>query len=661
MNKTIALEKSRRVRWLGVTLVLLAALAAVAPELVRSNSCGHDFDFHLVSWVDALDGWRAGIPYPHWTPSANFGVGEPRFVFYPPLTWMLGAALGSILPWTWVPMALTFLLLAATGLGVRALATEVFRSAGILDDGVRAFPPISAKCAEVDGTPGVCCEGEAPEARGASRSWREGAATLAGCVAIFSGYALFTAYERTAFAELAGGLWMALLFKYALRGDFARGVATKKSAFDGSAAKLALVVAGAWLSNPTVAVMACYLLVALAAVSALLARSWAPVLRASVALVVGMGLVAVYLAPVVGEQRWADLNQVNLSPGQMLANNWLFARHADPVLDFHDAVLRQVSWIVVAMAAITLLAVGLCLLRRRLPGDARWWLPLALVPVAVLLLQLPFSGALWNLLPKLRYLQFPWRWLVTLEAPMGVFVAAAVWPRAGARWWRRWLVASVACVVFAGMVVGANRWFFQGCVDEDSVPGMMATLHAGLGYRGVDEYVPPGADNSLVAESLPDACLSVDPQADLGAEQTPPADMAPDDDLPPRLWSPGQGSCIAVFHAEPERARNHAEHFEVRGRAERAGFLILKLRSYPAWRVQVNGEPVKALSVRADGLLAVPVAAGPIDLTVDWKTTPDAVLGRAVSALSLLLLVGLVFLEAGGPGSDRIRKICHLK
>jgi uncharacterized membrane protein len=78
----------------GVVLILLAALVAVLPELVRGNSCGHDFNFHLLSWLDALKAWHAGIPYPHWTPDANFGAGEPRFVFYPPLTWMLGAALG---------------------------------------------------------------------------------------------------------------------------------------------------------------------------------------------------------------------------------------------------------------------------------------------------------------------------------------------------------------------------------------------------------------------------------------------------------------------------------------------------------------------------------------------------------------------------------------
>ena len=53
--------------------------------------------------VRCLNSWRHGILYPHWAPSANYGAGEPRFVFYPPLTWMLGAALGAVLPWTLVP------------------------------------------------------------------------------------------------------------------------------------------------------------------------------------------------------------------------------------------------------------------------------------------------------------------------------------------------------------------------------------------------------------------------------------------------------------------------------------------------------------------------------------------------------------------------------
>ena len=109
-------------RFAGPAVIIASAALATVPIWYRGNTCGHDFDFHLVSWLDALHSWRDGLPFPHWAPSPNFGSGEPRFVFYPPLTWMLGAALGVFLPWNVVPIAIIVLLLALTGLATRFVA-----------------------------------------------------------------------------------------------------------------------------------------------------------------------------------------------------------------------------------------------------------------------------------------------------------------------------------------------------------------------------------------------------------------------------------------------------------------------------------------------------------------------------------------------------------
>jgi hypothetical protein len=638
-------------RFAGPAVVLFAAAVAVAPQLLRGNSCGHDFDFHLVSWLDAQSGWRLGIPYPHWTPSANFNAGEPRFVFYPPLTWMLGAALGFVLPWQLVPAALTFLLLAATGLATRALARQALSG---------------------------------------------GAATLAGCAAIFSGYALFCAYERSAFGELTGGLWIPLLLLLILSDrDPARS--TWHRALDGSTAPLALVVAGAWLSNAPVGVMACYLLAAVAVTAALLSKSWAPVLRAAIAAPLGMGLASGFLLPAVWEQPWADLKLAASEPGEMIENSWLFGRHADPALDFHDFVLHQASIIAVVMVAVALGGLLLCYWRgsltegalkgrgfsratkvaivspalaaegmqtvksafpRRLkpliessyrvarlklrpfktePIPRRWWLPLALIPLAVLFLQLPISLPVWNLLPKLRFLQFPWRWLVVLEAPMAVFFASAVWPAASARRWQRVAVAAACAAVFLAVTATAGWVFFQPCDEDDAVAGMLARYRSGAGMGGTDEYEPPGADDSLLASGLPGACLVSDPATLLGKGSGEP-DTAP-------VWDAAQGSCDETFEAAPARAKNHAEHFEILASASHPGYLILRLRSYPAWRVEVNGRPVAGLPQRDDGLMAVPVPKGPVDLTADWTVTPDVIAGRWLSGLALLLIAALWWLE----------------
>jgi hypothetical protein len=586
-------QNTTRSRWrqlTGPAVILLAAAVALWPQLMHGPSCGHDFDFHLVSWFDCLNSWRHGILYPHWTPSANYGAGEARFVFYSPLTWMLGAALGALLPWALVPVALTWVLLAGTGLATRALARQALT---------------------------------------------EGAATLAGCVAIFSGYALFTAYERTAFAELAGGLWIPLVLLFALSDRNASGGCLKR-AFDGSAAALALAIAGAWLSNPTVGVMTCYLLAAVALASAVLARSWAPALRAAVGAAAGMGLVAFYLIPAAWEQRWVDIHQVTEDPGQTLENNWLFAVHADPSLALHDAVLRTASTIAVVMIAAALAGVLACWLRSRLPGGRRWGIPLALIPVAVLSLQFPFSRSLWNLLPDLRFLQFPWRWLLAVEAPMAVFLATAVWPRESGRLWRRVAVGLACFAVFLAMTSFARSNFFQECDDEDAVPGMLSVYRAGHGFIGTDEYEPIGADNYMVATGLPDACLVSDPATVLGAL---PASLDAEDIVP--AWKAAQNSCDATLSwqsGSPEQKR-------LRAFVRHPGYLILRLRSYPAWRTTVNGRPVGRQPQREDGLMVVPVPRGTVDLAVNWTATPDVIAGRWLSALAALLLAALWFFE----------------
>lgn len=78
-------------------IVLLAAAIAIWPLLVNGPTCGGDFYFHFVSWFEARRSMLQGILYPHWANSPNFGFGEPRFVFYPPLTWMMGALMGLVL------------------------------------------------------------------------------------------------------------------------------------------------------------------------------------------------------------------------------------------------------------------------------------------------------------------------------------------------------------------------------------------------------------------------------------------------------------------------------------------------------------------------------------------------------------------------------------
>jgi hypothetical protein len=642
---TAITDNRKRVRLLGPSLILLAAALATAPILFRGSSCGDDFEFHVVSWFDVQQSWLHGIPYPHWMPSANYGAGEPRFMFYPPLTWMLGAALGFVLPWQFVPIAMIFLFLAATGLAVRALALE-------------ALP-------------------DAP-------------ATLAGCAALFSGFALFTAYERTAFAELTGGFWIPLLLLFALRDRNPSGSLWRR-VLDGSTLPLALLLAGCWLSDGPVGVMASYLLAAVALAAGLVARSWAHLIRASIAAALGIGLAAFYLVPAAREQRWVDLRAAVNLPVFSIENNWLFARHTEPSLAPYAMVLHRASVLAATMIGVALLGLLIVVLRRRF-SDSRmkmvpsWWIPLAIIPVAVLFLQFPVSLPVWNLLPKLRFLQYPWRWVLVVEAPMAIFFAAAVWPArrigcvtieaaenglargekperhpSGAKAhvdliafaarlkscpvtkrpenavkssFSAACIAAVCALVFLASTFFAARTFLRACGEGDTIVDLLEQFRAGGGLEGTDEYEPPDSDHWKIATGLPDACFSDDSGTTLGV-------VAPGEAIP--AWHPEQGSCEATATTQLRQA----EHLRFTTVAPHPGYLILRLLSYPAWRITVNGHTTDpaALDQRDDGLIAVPVPQGPVELAADWTTTPDVIAGRSLSSLALLLLIALGLLE----------------
>jgi hypothetical protein len=529
---------------------------------------------------------------------------------------MLGAALGLIMPWAMVPLALTLVLLAGTGLATRALARQALA--------------------------------DAP-------------ATLAGCFAIFSGYTLFTAYERTAFGELAGGIWIPLLLLFALRSAKAARPAvapergdslsiggarsftvaglvarypTIRAAFDGSAFPLALVVAGAWLSNAPLGVMACYLLAFIALATAVVGRCWAPLLRAAVSVGLGIALAAFFLAPAAWEQRWVAINQATDDPGERIENSFLFSRHTDPSLQFHDLELHRVSLLAVSMVAAALIGLSIAWRRGKLPLQRRWWVSLAGIPLVILFLVLPISLPLWNLLPKLRFLQFPWRWLVALEAPMGIFVAAAIWPGKAAPRKLQPVVAAACILLFLGASLFATRNFFQVCDDGDAVSGMVSVYRSGAGFPGADEYFPQGSDSSVILQSgQPDGCLG---RVVLGADAG---------SATPALADPSQTVAHLVCEASFASTSTRPEQLHIVGSLPHAGDLILRRIAYPAWRVKLNGREVNSHTLAEIPLMVIPVAKGPIDLTVDWAATRDVIFGRWISALAVLLLTALCALE----------------
>ncbi len=303
--------------------------------------------------------------------------------------------------------------------------------------------------------------------------------------------------------------------------------------------------------------MASYTLAAVALAAALTTRSWVPVARAAIAAALGLALAGVFLIPALWEQRWIDIGQANGTvgdPGLLIENHWLFppavsTSRSVPFAEAHVSSLITSPMIVVALASV----LAFWWRRRRLaesgePQVRRWWLPLSLIPIAGLYLQLPISRPARNLLPKVRFLQFPWRWLLVLEAPMAIFFAAAIWPRSAARRWQRRAVGALCTAYLLLSTVFAAKTFFRVSQPDDSLAAPATAFRSGHGFWGADEYAPPGGDN-FIATGLPDACLVNASNAELGVTLVP--DYNP-------VYVPDRITCTAI--AAPTAAARAPPH-----------------------------------------------------------------------------------------------------
>lgn len=276
---------------ISIAALLVTTLAATAVLLVRGPSCGHDFDFHFVSWLEVARAWHIGLFYPHWAASPNFGAGEPRFIFYPPGSWMLGAALGLIFGWHAAPALFTAVCLFCGGLTMRRLA----------------------------------------------QAWLSPlAATASACLYIANPYMLFVAYERTAYGELMAAALIPLLLLFAVR-PLPPIVA------------LAATISGIWLVNAPSGVMACYALLWIALLRLASERSWLAPLRMAGATAIGLTLAGFYLIPAAYQERWVEIARA-IGPDMRFQDSFLFHRSGEP---FHDAVLHSASIIACVLLAIS--------------------------------------------------------------------------------------------------------------------------------------------------------------------------------------------------------------------------------------------------------------------------------------------------------------------
>src|SRR5207302_7352365 len=183
--------------------------------------------------------------------------GEPRFIFYPPLSWMLGAGLSFVVSWNAVPGV--FIVIAQTIAGLCSFALT------------RRFLPKNAALF------GAACYAANP-------------------------YALLIVYMRSDFAEELACALLPLVVLTALQ--LCGLVENRRRSVSRVMAFFALAFAAVWLSNAPAAVVTSYSVALIFAWAALEKKSVQPLWRGAGGLALGFELASFYILPAAYYKRW---------------------------------------------------------------------------------------------------------------------------------------------------------------------------------------------------------------------------------------------------------------------------------------------------------------------------------------------------------------------
>jgi hypothetical protein len=176
----------------------------------------------------------------------------------------------------------------------------------------------------------------------------------------------------------------------------------------------------------------------------------------------------------------------------------------------------------------------------------------------------------------------------------------------------RWLwTALVMAILFgAGTFFVRNTWW-----DVDDVATLQASVDAGVGFDGTDEYDPVGDDHYNLPPKAPQVRILLNQASSaipLGTR------------VSVERWT-AEEKLVSVDCTEPTQ-------------------LALHLLNYPAWRVEVNGTGVNPEPPADSNQMILTVPAGHSLIRIHFQRTWDRLVGLFLSTLSASTILALVLL-----------------
>lgn len=581
------MKRLRRVD-LGLVVILAICLLAIWPFLSRPGlPLETDAELHIVRTAELSDLLRRGAVYPRWAPDFYYGYGYPLFNYYAPLTYYVGAGLmllPGVDPMLAVKMVFVLGFLGA-GLGMYAY---VRRGWGWRPGLVAAAAYLYAPYIQfID-----------PHARGV--------------LAEAFSFAIFP-WTLWAFTGLQGGSsrW---------RLPLAAGLLAALICTHNLMAMVFAVILAAWLvwqviTGPVPQARARYhapLLAALALGLALSAFFWLPV---------ALERDAVQLGNLISEGGHFDFRNHFLNLGELLSPTTMLDLGAsDPHYRFNLGVAQ---WLLGLAGAASLLWKRGLSRQRRLA--ALFFVPAAGV---LLLFVLPVSAFIWERVPLMPFLQFPWRLLGALSASLAVLAGAgmgALEAWVGARR-ADWAVAGIITPI---LLLALPLTFPAEWPAEPGPTTPEDIVHAELrgrwlGTTSTGDYVP----NDVIVVPRPNDQVLESYRGE------GPVDRVNRATLP-------AGTSVTLVNDRPL-----AWTYQIDGDAP---FVFRLFHFYfPGWVATLDGSPSPIQPAEPDGFITVEIPAGSHQLEIAFRDTPVRKTAWAVSGLALLFCLLIGFRSTSG-------------
>ncbi len=578
----------------GYLVVLVICFLAIWPFISRSSlPQSTDAELHIFRLAELSRLIRAGELFPRWAPNFYYGYGYPIFNYYAPLTYYLGLLVDflPVLGAVQAVKALFVLGLVGAGIGMYGYIRDLWgHAAGIIGMTLYVYAPYILY---VD----PHARGDLPEAFSFAlfpiALWsldrlRRLPSAWSWLAAVFSVAAVILSHNLMAlvFGAIFAGwvLWQAITKEDKLHLEFKTG-----------------------LEYP---LLKWRLAIALGLGVLVAAFFW---------LTVVLEQDAVNLMSLVGDDSHFDFRKNFLDVGQLISFPTLLDWGAtEPYFNLAPGLPQ----LLLGLLGVILVVFG----RVRQRNQAAFF---ALLVGLFLFLLLPISALVWEFVPFMPFLQFPWRLLGPLAAVLAILGGVgsdAIIKRLPAKFWGISVAAIIMVVLLISLIlIQVPSWSAE--FGPTSAARVLQEELAGrwLGTTSTADFVPetvdiiPRPQNSIVDD----------------IRNNRPIDRVNRQTLP-------DGVVVESQQLSPLHFR-----YDIDG--DTAFPMRLSLFEFPGWRVEVDGRVVGTELARPDGFIVIPLTEGIHMVDVSFRMTPDRNISVAVSLGAFLLTISLAIFWLRNP------------